>query len=335
MYRPIRGLLAACLIALLAAPAYAERNLPREPGAIRYRPMVDQLRALLAWDQSAGDHRMALDTIGETWTGRHLWMVTLHAASAAPEQTRRVFYLCRQHGHEPASTQAALDFVDRLVHAPAGSALADDLTHVTVYVVPMANPDGSDAFLRHNAHDIDLNRDWEKQTQPETQALESAIERIHPDIMTDQHELYPNDARWDFVETVGFKAGAAPSVAGACVDLGNTIRYGMWTAGYKMRSTWIDDQHPARLAHRYGCLDLGIPTILFETNREKGRRRSLAARAAAHEEFMALVLRDAAGQAPQILEEARAAGVYKPSAQDVTAASGAPAAHSPAEDEGQ
>ncbi len=224
---------ASLLLLALALPTHAEKNLARPPGTTRYAPMVAQLHALLASDKQ-GAGRMTLSSLGHSVKGRDLWMVTLHEASAAPapapaaetpasdtpidvpvppispsaQTPKRLFYLCRQHGHEPASTEAALEFITQLVRAAPGSPLALDLQRVTVYVVPMANPDGAEAFLRHNAHDKDINRDWLRRTQPETRALYRAVVRLHPDMMTDQHELYPDDTRPDFTETAG--RGAVP-----------------------------------------------------------------------------------------------------------------------------
>ncbi|MBV9848872.1 MAG: hypothetical protein JO250_04210 [Armatimonadetes bacterium] len=355
MSRLIRAVVA--LIFLAALPAHAEKNLRRPPGTTRYAPMVARLKALLAYDQNAGAHRMELSSIGQSVKGRDIWMVTLHEAAPAeaatparpsplpspqagegpvtqdsaagqeaqPDDTgpslgptgegwpkagvgaspKKLFYLCRQHGHEPASTEGALAFIEKLVKAQPGSPLARDLQRVTVYIVPMANPDGAEAFLRHNAHDVDLNRDWLRQTQPETRAWLLAIKRIHPDLMTDQHELYPNDRRWDFTETAGAASGADPGLVTMCVSTQSVVQGAMQAEGFPTACHLINDHHPARLAHRYGCVVAGIPTILFETNRLTWLHRSVAARAAAHAQFMADVLRDLAGERDQLEAEAR------------------------------
>lgn len=302
-------LVAAVLLAAIAVPAHSERNLTRPPGTTRYEAMLERLHSLQDYDHTQGSGRMSLTSLGRSVEGRGIWMVMLRDPSVAPSSSRRLFYLCRQHGHEPASTEGALSFMDKLVHADAASPLAQCLRQVTVYIVPMANPDGAEHFLRHNAHDVDLNRDWLKQSQPETRALAKAIHEIRPDFMTDQHELYPNDHRGDFTETAGPEAGCAPSVAEACEDLGTVVRLSMWTGGFPIRSVWINDRHPARLAHRYGCLVAGIPTILFETNRLEGSGRTVATRAAAQERFMTSVLRDLGGERGDLLAEAQAAGV--------------------------
>lgn len=292
-----------CLCVLSFRPAQAEKNLTRPPGTTRYEAMVARLMALQQYDQTAG-HRMELTRIGQSVEGRALWMVTLADPASSPTTTKRLLYLCRQHGHEPASTEAALQFVDALAHAAPGTPLANCLRRVTVYVIPMANPDGAEHFLRHNAHDVDLNRDWIKQSQPETQALAQAIRTIHPDLMTDQHELYPTDHRPDYTETAGPQSGAPPEITALCSNLQNVVQDVMTSQGYSLRRYQIDSPGQKRLAHGYGCLVAGVPTILFETNRSDGRERAVGPRAAAHEEFMTVVLRDLAGEQDQMLAEA-------------------------------
>jgi len=319
-----RALLALpILIALAAMPGRAERNLTRPPGTTRYALMLRQLNALRDFDRTDGANRMELTSLGQSVKGRQIWMVTLHDASedrpltpssggtgvpAPPELgaggVKKVFYLCRQHGHEPSSTEGAMAFIRKLVRADKDSTMAEELRRVTVYVVPMANPDGAEAFLRHNAHSVDLNRDWLNRTQPETRAWYAALQRLRPDLMTDQHELYPNDRRPDFTETAGPGSGANLDLVARCDSTQEVVQGAMQAAGFYTVSHQINDHHPARLAHRYGCIVAGVPTILFETNRLSGTGRTLAQRAAAQEEFMTTVLRDMAGERPQLEAEA-------------------------------
>ena len=282
------------LLALFTlAPARAEKNLVRPPGTTRYPVMVRELNGLLRYDQSHAQ-RMTLTSFGSSVKGRNLWLVTLGSGP------KRLFYLCRQHGHEPASTEGALAFIRDSVKAGEEAPLAEELKAVTVYVVPMANPDGAEAFLRRNAHDADLNRDWIKRTQPETRALYAEISRLHPDLMTDQHELYPNDTRPDFTEVVGLGSGAAPSVIAEAQAAQAAVAADMAAQGFPVVSHVVTDTHPARLAHRFFSINLAVPTVLFETNRLTGSGRAVAARAAAHAAFMNAMLRYAAGD-PNVL----------------------------------
>jgi len=332
-----RALPALFFLSIACAPARAEKNLSRPPGTTHYAAMFRQLRALQDYDKAHAG-RMTLSSLGKSVKGRTLWLVTLAAPPAPPTKTpnsggagtdpgaegdpspqpppglgfvgvgaggpKRIFYLCRQHGHEPASTEGALAFINSLVKADEDTPLAGYLKQATVMIVPMANPDGSEAFLRHNAHNVDLNRDWLRRTQPETRALYSAIQRLHPDLMTDQHELYPSDPRPDFTEAAQAGSGARAAVVAACDDAQAVVQGAMRAEGFPIVSHWITDTHPARLAHRYGAVVLGVPTVLFETTRLTGSGRTVAARAAAHEQFMLTILRDEAGDRDRLLAEA-------------------------------
>lgn len=279
------------------ASAKAEKNLIRPPGTTRYAAMMQLLDALADYD-TEHEGRLTISSLGKSVQGRDLWMATVGSGP------RTIFYLCRQHGHEPASTEGALDFLDAMVKAKSGSSLAKLLDAATVYVVPMANPDGSEAYLRHNARNQDLNRDWLRRTQPETRALSAALSRLHPDLVTDQHELYPDDTRPDFTETAGPGSGATAEVVAACDDTQVVLQGAMRAEGFGTVSHLVTDTHSPRLAHRYISIVAGLPTLLFETNRAGGR--TLSARAAAQKEFMLIVLRDRAGGREELLAETAA-----------------------------
>jgi protein MpaA len=68
-----------------------------------------------------------------------------------------------------------------------------------VWLVPVANPDGSAAGMRCNANGVDLNRNfpWEWRpgdggpapgSEPETQALMALVERLRPDVVIWVHQ---------------------------------------------------------------------------------------------------------------------------------------------------
>lgn len=272
------------ILLLWPISVHAEKNLVRPPGTTRYKTMVRELNALVKYDKTR-EKRMTLSSLGHSVRGRDLWMVTLGSGP------KRIFYLCRQHGHEPASTEGALAFISAVVKADTDTPTANCLKSVTVYVVPMANPDGSEAFLRHNAHDADINRDWITRGEPETKALYAVISKVRPDLLTDQHELYPDDTRPDFTEIVAAGSGASENVIANCQDAQMAVTGAMSAEGFPMAAYTVTDTHPARLAHRFNTITLGIPTVLFETNRLTGTKRMVAERASAHEKFMMTLLR--------------------------------------------
>ena len=101
---------------------------------------------------------------------------------------RRVLVIGGLHGNEPATPPAVRGLLD-------GSIAPD----VEVWLIPVANPDGSAAGLRCNANGVDLNRNfpWEWRpsdggpaplSEPETQALASLVEQLRPDLVIWVHQ---------------------------------------------------------------------------------------------------------------------------------------------------
>ena len=53
--------------------------------------------------------------------------------------------------------------------------------HVTLYFLPMVNPDGAERFKRRNFYDIDLNRDASRLQCPEAVILKSVFDSLKAD----------------------------------------------------------------------------------------------------------------------------------------------------------
>jgi murein tripeptide amidase MpaA len=62
--------------------------------------------------------------------------------------------LGQQHGNEPAGGEAALALTEQLPKHEL-----DLLAQVNVLVMPRANPDGAQNFVRATANGLDVNRD--------------------------------------------------------------------------------------------------------------------------------------------------------------------------------
>lgn len=90
----------------------------------------------------------------------------------------------QMHGDEPTATMAILDLFNFLSKEQNEEAealkrkLSDSLS---LYFLPMLNPDGARSYSRHNAMGIDINRDALKLNTPEGRTLKAMQERIQPD----------------------------------------------------------------------------------------------------------------------------------------------------------
>lgn len=128
--------------------------------------------------------RLAIETIGRSQDGRPMPMAVL-AADGRPDPAKpTVLILGQQHGNEPAGGEAALALVAEL----AGPRRAL-LERVNVLVIPRANPDGAERFVRTTRNGIDVNRDHLLLRTPEAQAIAGVVRRHPPQVVLDLHEF--------------------------------------------------------------------------------------------------------------------------------------------------
>lgn len=104
--------------------------------------------------------------------------------SEAPAEAPCVVIVSRQHPPEHTGTLALLPFVETLA---GNSALARDFRKkFRVFIAPCVNPDGVDnGHWRHNAHGVDLNRDWHNFNQPEPRQVRDALLKMRDSLKTE------------------------------------------------------------------------------------------------------------------------------------------------------
>lgn len=121
----------------------------------------------------------ALKTIGTSVQGRDILAFTLGKGQ------KRVLMWSQMHGNESTTTKAVADLVNFLQSGEDEAITI--LNHCTLCIIPMLNPDGAHAYTRVNANQIDLNRDAQKRTQPESIALRQAYEDFKPQYCFNLH----------------------------------------------------------------------------------------------------------------------------------------------------
>ena len=121
----------------------------------------------------------------------------------------KVLLWSQMHGNESTTTKALFDFLNLL---NGNSELAKELlSEFTFCCLPMLNPDGALIYTRENANKVDLNRDAQNLTQPESRLLRSAFEIFKPDYcynLHDQRTIYGVEAEDVKPATVSFLAPA-------------------------------------------------------------------------------------------------------------------------------
>ncbi|MES2573723.1 MAG: M14 metallopeptidase family protein [Bacteroidota bacterium] len=98
----------------------------------------------------------------------------------------KVLLWSQMHGNEGTTTKGLFDFINVLHN---GSELANKLLNAfTFCCIPMLNPDGAKLYTRANANNIDLNRDSQDLTQPESRILRETFEDFKPDFCFNLHD---------------------------------------------------------------------------------------------------------------------------------------------------
>ena len=98
----------------------------------------------------------------------------------------KVLLWSQMHGNESTTTKALFDFLNLL---NGNSEFAKELLNeFTFCCLPMLNPDGALLYTRENANNIDLNRDAQNLTQPESKLLRNTFEDFKPHYCYNLHD---------------------------------------------------------------------------------------------------------------------------------------------------
>lgn len=184
------------LLIVTAAPAWAQAPAaatpaPQELAALWDRehvspplpPLVDHqevVRRLTQLRRDAPD-LFKVEPVGASLEGRSINMVT------AGEGTFRVLLWSQMHGDEPTATSALFDVFEYLRRHRTEPVAQRILENLTLYVIPMLNPDGAERFQRRNAQGIDINRDALRLQTPEGRLLKGVRDEYEPNIGFNLH----------------------------------------------------------------------------------------------------------------------------------------------------
>lgn len=121
-----------------------------------------------------------LQIIGKSVLGKSIYSYEIG------EGKTKIFLWSQMHGNESTTTKALFDFLNVL---QSGSQLAQQLLNTFTFCsIPMLNPDGATLYTRENANKVDLNRDSQALTQPESKILRDVFESFKPDYCFNLHD---------------------------------------------------------------------------------------------------------------------------------------------------
>ena len=148
------------------------------------------------------DNRFKVEVIGKSVQQRPIKSITFG------EGPIRIFMWSQMHGNESTTTKAVLDLLN-FFNQPNPEA-ASYAKSCTIKVIPILNPDGAKAYTRVNGNEIDLNRDAQDLTQPESIVLKDCFDAFKPHYcynLHDQRTIY-NVGRTNKPATISFLAPA-------------------------------------------------------------------------------------------------------------------------------
>ena len=100
--------------------------------------------------------------------------------------TTKILMWSQMHGNESTTTKGLVDFMNVL---QSNSEIAKAiLKEYTFCIIPMLNPDGAFSYKRVNANEVDLNRDFQNLSQPESQILMQCYSDFQPDYCYNLHD---------------------------------------------------------------------------------------------------------------------------------------------------
>src|SRR5262245_8250676 len=189
----VAGLTALCLAPPIGARP-ADKPVPLTPQDLAHiwdtehvspplPPLLDhdEVERRLTAVAAADPNRFILERVGESLENRSINMITVGTGPT------RLMLWSQMHGDEPTATAALFDVFDYFQRHRGDPVVQRILSSLTLYIVPMLNPDGAERFQRRNAQGIDVNRDALSLQTPEGQLLKTLRDRLNPRVGFNLH----------------------------------------------------------------------------------------------------------------------------------------------------
>lgn len=132
----------------------------------------------------ASDPAFEVTTAGHSIEGRAIYLIKIGSGNT------KVLFWSQMHGDESTATMALFDLFNFFSQESDHFANKKEqlLKDVSLYFIPMLNPDGAEQFTRRNAINIDVNRDALRLTSPEAQILKNVRDSLAPEFGFNLHD---------------------------------------------------------------------------------------------------------------------------------------------------
>lgn len=102
-----------------------------------------------------------LTSLGQSVQGRHIWAIRITDNPDWEEDEPEFKYVSTIHGDEPVGTELCLLFAQYLLqNYGTDPRITNVVNEVSIWLVPLMNPDGREMVSRRNANGYDLNRSF-------------------------------------------------------------------------------------------------------------------------------------------------------------------------------
>lgn len=140
----------------------------------------DLMRVLSKYNDS---DIIKISTVGNSIEGREVKLIKIGTGPI------NVMAWSQMHGDESTATMALLDFLKFVEHEDNFTDEKNEIfKNITLYIVPMLNPDGTERFRRRNDLDIDINRDALRLQFPESKILREVQLETKPKFAFNLHD---------------------------------------------------------------------------------------------------------------------------------------------------
>lgn len=126
------------------------------------------------------DEKFCIEEVGKSVNGFPIFTITFGKGS------KKILMWSQMHGNESTTTKAVFDLCNTFseVH---NEVLNEILESCTIKIIPILNPDGAKSYTRVNANGVDLNRDAQDLSQPESRVLRAVFEDFKPNYCYNLH----------------------------------------------------------------------------------------------------------------------------------------------------
>ena len=125
-------------------------------------------------------NKFKIDVVGQSVNDLPIYKILIGTGA------KRIMMWSQMHGNESTTTKAVFDLLKLLSNTNEFSDAI--LKSCTICIIPILSPDGAKAYTRVNANNIDLNRDAQDLSQPESKLLHELYNDFKPNFCFNLHD---------------------------------------------------------------------------------------------------------------------------------------------------